>query len=196
MYKTTLLFVFLTLSQCYAILGLKQREVGFISGYGYGISQNSVPEGNYQPLYFMGHFGLDLNKFVKNPFFQKAIFTLYSEPQINVVYISSWETGNTFQEYEFGINSGFKLMYPIYKGFYIAFLGGSGPHSITTHTVRQYRGFAFSDNFGYGAYLFLNKKVSFSAMFRLRHMSNLNIFTPNSGINTYNFHFGLSWWIF
>jgi lipid A 3-O-deacylase len=164
-------------------------EKGFLTGAGYGLGTYNIPEGKYIPVFFIGHFGMDLtaNKNIKK---DKGIFTMYFEPQVNAVFIKTKEL--TKSELEFGINVGFKHMYPICKNIYSYILIGSGPHFFTTATTRQARGFLFSDNFGGGFYFFAGKKLAINLGFRLRHMSNANTRVPNHGINTYNYLIGIS----
>jgi hypothetical protein len=172
-------------------INIKRRfiEKGFLLGIGYGLDNYDLPEGRYMPIFFMGHFGMDLKK-IKNRMKEDAIFTMYFEPQINPVLIKTKES--TKSQLEFGVNIGFKHMYPLCKNIYSYILIGSGPHYFTTNTTRQARGFIFSDNFGAGFYFFKGTKISMNLGFRLRHMSNANTRTPNHGINTYNYHLGVS----
>ena len=118
---------------------------------------------------------------------------MYNEPQFNLVYIRS---GNTFKnEYEFGLNTGFKYMHRLQDWFYVYMSVGTGMHYISTYSDVQQQGFIFSNNFGIGTYTFFNKNWAIHTVFRLRHMSNANIWSPNEGINTYNYHVGVSWFI-
>jgi hypothetical protein len=165
------------------------RERGFISGIGRGIDSLNIPEGRYTPLVFIVHLGVDLlnkTQAQKHP----GIFTIYAEPQINPVFIIKGH--NTTKDLEAGINFGFKHMYPLRRNIYSYILIGSGPHFITVHTVKQTRGYIFSDNFGAGFYFFNKKDIALNLGFRLRHMSNANSKMPNSGINTFNYYFGIS----
>ncbi|HXA01414.1 MAG TPA: acyloxyacyl hydrolase [Cytophagaceae bacterium] len=164
-------------------------EKGFLTGAGYGLDSYNLPEGKYIPVFFIGHFGMDLTR-KKNLKKDNAIFTMYSEPQINPVFVRAKEF--TKSELEFGINVGFKHMYPLCKNIYSYILIGSGPQFFTATTSRQARGFIFSDNFGAGFYFFVSKKLAINLGFRLRHMSNANTRIPNHGINTYNYHIGIS----
>jgi Lipid A 3-O-deacylase (PagL) len=165
-------------------------EKGFLLGAGYGLgSAYNLPEGKYIPVFFIGHFGMVLQKKEKVRK-DKAIFTMYFEPQVNPVFIKTKEF--TKSELEFGVNVGFKHMYPLCKNIYSYILIGSGPHFFTASTSRQARGFIFSDNFGAGLYFFAGKKLAINLGFRLRHMSNANTRVPNHGINTYNYHLGIS----
>lgn len=168
------------------------KEKGFIVGFGHGLSSYNLPEGIYRPFFFMGHFGIDLLK--KNPLnFNKGTLTLYFEPQINPTFIQYTATNTVSNHLEFGLNVGLKQTIKVYKQWYVFIHGGVGPHYMNIDTRKQYRGFLFSDNFGVGISYLTIKNLAISLGFRLRHLSNANLNFPNSGINTYNYHFGISW---
>jgi hypothetical protein len=169
--------------------GWRWREKGFLLGMGHGIDSFNLPEGRYDPLFFMGHFGLDILSKTKKQN-HPGIFTIYSEPQVNLVFIKKGSEEKT--DFEFGLNIGFKHMYPVWKNIYTYILIGTGPHFVTVHSIKQARGFIFSDNFGAGFYFFNNKNIALNTGFRLRHLSNANIKLPNSGINTFNYFIGIS----
>jgi hypothetical protein len=186
---------------CLACFGLRAQETaktkaplfkekGFMVGVGHGIDSLNIPEGRYTPYFFIAHFGIDLlrnKKIRRNP----GIFTLYFEPQVNPVIIKK-PTGNV-KDLEFGLNIGFKHMYPLIRDLlYSYILIASGPQYITVHTSKQTRGFIFSDNFGMGTYIFMNKTIALNLGFRLRHMSNGDTRFPNHGINTFNYQVGIS----
>jgi len=162
-------------------------EKGFSIGIGHGIDTLNLPEGKYVPLFFIGHIGVSLTN---KPKTNKGIFTLYFEPQIIPVFVKKKES--TKNELEFGINIGFQHMYPLTKTVYLYTLISTGPHFISVNTVRQVRGFIFSDNFGVGFYVALKQDVCLNLGFRLRHLSNAQLKFPNQGINTFNYHIGLS----
>jgi hypothetical protein len=165
------------------------RENGFITGIGKGIDSLNVPEGRYTHLVFIAHLGFDIlskTKAQNHP----GIFTIYAEPQVNPVFIRKGQQTKT--DLEFGVNIGFQHMYPLRKNIYPYILIGSGPHFVTVHTIKQSRGFIFSDNFGAGVYFFNKKEIALNLGFRLRHLSNANLKMPNSGINTFNYYLGIS----
>lgn len=174
------------------------KELAFISGFGHGTARATLPEGVYHPLFFIAHMGNDLGRFIKNPDLKKGIFTTYTELQFNPVAIrnDSLNTGMNYSEFEFGLNSGLKYMYPITPKWFVNISGGTGPFYFSTETRQQYKGFIFNNNFGIGTSYFLTKNLAVTALFRLRHMSNANIFSPNYGINTYNYHFSISYFLF
>lgn len=166
------------------------KEKGFTVGYGRGIDSFNIPEGRYNVVFLIAHFGIDLlrNRSTKknNP----GIFTLYFEPQVNPVFIE--KPGGTVKDLEFGMNIGFKHMYPLTKNVFAYILIATGPHYITAHTTKESRGFIFSDNLGTGVYIFVSKNTALTLGFKLRHISNGDTRMPNMGINTFNYHVGLS----
>jgi hypothetical protein len=184
-----ILILFFSFSTCtYALLPI--REIGLISGLGYGQSFASLPEGNYRPLYAIIHIGQDLTQYIKNENLNKGIFTMYNELQFNQVALGNYQ----FSEIEFGLNTGFKYMYPFYKKMYVFVSGGTGPFYFSTQTRQQKKGFIFNNNFGMGFSGFITRHIAIQAMFRIRHMSNAEIWYPNFGINTYNYHVGVSYY--
>jgi hypothetical protein len=184
-----LMFPFYTLTAQEKGKNWRWRESGFISGMGKGIDSLNLPEGRYTTLVLISHFGLDiLSKTQKQS--NAGIFTIYTEPQFNLVFNKKGPGSKT--DLEFGVNIGFEHMYPLKKNIYTYILIGAGPHFITVHTVKQARGFIFSDNFGAGFYFFNKKSLALNLGFRLRHLSNANIKSPNGGINTFNYYIGIS----
>ena len=154
-------------------------------GFKIGISAYSIelPEGqNYKPLLLMGNFGCELTKKDK-----KGKWWIMFEPQLNPVFLDS-----KLKELEFGINVAIRYQYKICnKSFFYSQLG-SGPHFITIPTSRQAHGFIFSDNLAIG----LSNKIGGNWMleteFRIRHISNANLMTPNRGMNNMFIIIGLS----
>ncbi len=161
-------------------------EKGFLVGYGYGLSNTDIKEGNYRPVLLIAHFAL-------NPFKQKdmpGIISIFFEPQVNPVMIKTVDQTNW--NLEFGLNVGIQHQYKLTRRISLYELISTGPHFMGTQTVTQTRGFIFSDNMGAGIYFFATEKVAFNFGFRIRHISNADTMMPNHGINTYNFYFGLS----
>lgn len=191
--KYFLLFIFILLSLFSMAQNdsLKNKksiffEKEFLVGYGYGLSNTDIPEGNYRPILLIAHFGL-------NPFKQKempGIISIFFEPQINPVMIKSVDQTNW--NLEFGLNVGVQHQYKLTKRISVYELISTGPHFMGAHTITQTRGFIFSDNMGAGIYFFATEKIALNLGFRIRHISNANTIMPNHGINTYNFYVGLS----
>jgi hypothetical protein len=65
--------------------------------------------------------------------------------------------------------------------FYI--LGSTGPHSISENSVRQAKGFVFSNQFSIGLHIRVGKNSYLDLRPRLRHLSNFSREKPNRGIN-------------
>jgi len=168
-------------------------EVGFTTGFGFGSNAQSLPEGTYRPIYFMGYFA---NHLLKPEFRNEAwgFPMFYVEPQFNLVTVQK-PNGELNQEIEFGINNGFKQTFKFADFFQIFILVGSGPHFISVETTKQEKGFIFSDCFGAGGQWVFKSNLTLNLGFRLRHMSNAELFYPNGGINTYNYHFGFSYYL-
>jgi hypothetical protein len=165
------------------------NEIGFWSGFGYGINTKNIPEGNYQPYYFIAHLAC-------KPFFKgnSALeqFQFYLEPQYNYVRIA--QAGDThLNEHEFGLNVGVKYLYPIANKWKVFIYVSTGPHSFSATTAIQAPGYLFSDNLGMGIYHFFTPKWSAVFTYRIRHMSNADTRQPNNGINTDNFLFGIGY---
>lgn len=163
------------------------KEIGFWPGFGYGNNQLSLPEGNYQPYYFLLH--LALWPFSENNVLGQR-FRFYAEPQYNKVVLKT--DSSTSAEHEFGLNLGVKYIYPIFKKCDIFIYISTGPHAFSATTVRQAPGYVFSDNMGIGTYYHFSDKWAGVFTFRIRHLSNADTRSPNFGINTDNFHLGLS----
>lgn len=165
------------------------QEIGGWSGFGYGNNNKSLPEGSYQVLYTMGHIGC-------NPFFKRRglfeQFQIYFEPQYNFVRVVPSDAP-TKHEYEFGLNFGFKYIYPFSKRWKVFIYIGTGPHAFSATTERQAPGYLFSDNMGLGVYYFFHKRWALATTFRIRHLSNADTRQPNHGINTDNFLFGVGY---
>ena len=167
------------------------KEVGVWGGFGYGIDNNSLPEGNYSPRNFSAQFTCK-GSFLKNDSVRgKEDFFLFFEPMYNVVVIKS-PKGN-LQEWDGGITTGLKYNYRLLPSLVLSFQVGSGPHWFSATTSRQAPGFLFSNQVGFALYQELSEKVSVSFMFRIRHMSNADTRQPNHGINTNNYLWGLSY---
>src|SRR5512137_2412935 len=56
-------------------------EMGFVTGFGSG----SLPEGSYQPVFLIGHFGVDLKRYFPGLKNHSGALSVFLEPQINPV---------------------------------------------------------------------------------------------------------------
>ncbi len=148
-------------------------EMGFITGFGSG----NIPEGTYQPILLIGHFGVDMKRYFQGLKDHRGTLSVFLEPQFNPVF--SPQTN-----FELGIGVGIQYMYPVMDKLSIYALGSVGPHYISLVTSQQATGFIFSDTIGAGLYYYLTNDSAINAGYRLRHISNANCASPNLGINT------------
>jgi len=148
-------------------------EMGFITGFG----SAKIPEGTYQPILLIGHFGVDMKRYFRELKNHRGTLSVFLEPQFNPVF--SPQT-----DFECGIGVGIQYMYPLADKLSIYILGSVGPHYISVVTSQQASGFLFSNVIGGGLYYYLTKKSAINAGYRLRHLSNANLAEPNLGINT------------
>jgi hypothetical protein len=148
-------------------------EMGFISGFGSG----NIPEGTYQPILLIGHFGVDLKRYFSGLKNHSGTLSVFLEPQINPVV-------NPQTDFELGIGIGLQYMYPIMGKLSVYALGSIGPHYISVVTTKQASGFIFANTIGAGFYYYLTKYSAINVGYRLRHMSNANLADPNGGIDT------------
>jgi hypothetical protein len=148
-------------------------EMGFIAGFG----STTIIEGTYQPILLIGHFGVDMKRYFSGLKNHSGTLSVFLEPQFNPVFSPQTDI-------ELGIGIGLQYMHPIVGNLSAYALGSVGPHYISVVTLQQASGFLFSDVIGAGLYYYLTKDSAINAGYRLRHLSNLNLKTPNLGINT------------
>jgi hypothetical protein len=148
-------------------------EMGFITGFGSG----SLPEGSYQPVFLIGHFGVDLKRYFSGLKNHLGTLSVFLEPQVNPVV-------NPQTDFELGIGVGIQYMYPVMDKLSIYVLGSVGPHYISVVTTKQANGFIFANSIGAGFYYYLTKDSAINVGYRFRHMSNANLADPNGGIDT------------
>ncbi|ABQ05285.1 acyloxyacyl hydrolase [Flavobacterium johnsoniae] len=93
---------------------------------------------------------------------------------------------------EYVVNCGFLVRKPISEicSFYI--LGSIGPMITDTETERMSKGFAFADVLAVGFSLNYHK-IQFDICPNIRHVSNGGLSSTNSGYNTRNIEFGVSY---
>jgi Lipid A 3-O-deacylase (PagL) len=93
---------------------------------------------------------------------------------------------------EYVLNIGFQVRYAL-KGKLSLFASGSiGPMISGTETERLAKGFAFADVIALGI-AYKVRKVMLEIRPGLRHVSNANLQHPNSGHNSSNLDFGISY---
>ncbi|MGZ3577436.1 MAG: acyloxyacyl hydrolase, partial [Syntrophales bacterium] len=138
-------------------------EMGFIASFGNG----SIPEGSYQPIFLIGHFGVDLKRYFSGLKNHSGTLSVFLEPQINPVV-------NPQTDFELGVGIGLQYLYPIMGKLSVYALGSVGPHYISVVTTKQANGFIFADTIGAGFYYYLTRDSAINVGYRLRHMSNAN----------------------
>ena len=148
-------------------------EMGFITGFGSG----NIPEGTYQPVLLIGHFGVDMKRYFRGLKNHRGTLSVFLEPQFNPVF--SPQT-----DFECGIGVGLQYMYPVMDKLSIYVLGSVGPHYISVVTTKQANGFLFADSVGAGFYYYLTKDSAINVGYRFRHLSNAHCADPNGGIDT------------
>ena len=155
------------------------KTSGGFTGFGNAVNTTT----KYQPIYLAGDFSWSFRKVPK----KKVFLSWYFEPQINPVL-----TPRPL-DIEFGTNLGLRNYIRINQNFLLYQMLGSGPHFISAEVSRQANGFIFSDNLAIGSFIRLNSKDLFlNLQFRIRHLSNAGLQSPNGGIDTWNVLVGLS----
>lgn len=163
------------------------HEVGLMSGKGWGINRQNLPEGDYRPVFGIVQISTTWKK-LENKLSPLHRFCLVFEPQFNTITIKDWNRANeNIKSEEFGLNIGLKHSYQIFSFLDIVLFISTGPHFINAETVRQSKHFIFSDNLGMGLKMKISSRLNIEAQYRLRHLSNAQLKLPNAGINTFNF---------
>jgi hypothetical protein len=153
------------------------KEIGLITGYG----RASLPEGQYETLPIILHFGVDLSKYISGLKGHRGLLTAYLEPQVNPVI-------HPVNDIEFGVGVGLQYQYPLTTFLSLYANASTGPYYVSVDTTDQADGFIFANYFGAGAYFFVNKNTAINAGYKFRHMSNAGTRDPNGGIDS---HFGV-----
>lgn len=149
-------------------------EAGLITGIGYG----TVSEGNYLPVPFIVHLGVDMRRWFPSLANNRGVLTAFLEPQVNPVF--GYDTS-----FEAGASIGLKYRYPLTDTLSVYGLLSTGFLFITGDTVDQADGFNFSHAAGVGVNVHIMPGAVLDLGFRVRHVSNADIRDPNCGIDTY-----------
>lgn len=157
------------------------NEIGFIAGVGFG----EVTEGNYIPVPFILHLGLDMKRWL--PFLERhrGALSLYMEPQGVIAF-------NSEVNVEAGIALGLKYRHPLTEAVSGYVLASVGPHYYSLQTADQANGLLFADTVGVGVNLFFSPGVALDVGYRFRHLSNAELAHPNGGIDNHFIMVGLS----
>ncbi|MCP4121009.1 MAG: acyloxyacyl hydrolase [Bacteroidetes bacterium] len=153
--------------------------------FGYGFVNEKIPEGNYGPFLIAGNIEFRIHRKQYDPTSPHHVL-LFGEPQVVPVLL-----GGGISEWEAGFNVGLKYLIAIKESNGIYFHVGSGPHYISLNSPdHQAGGFAFSDNFGMGYERLFRKDIKITVAYRFRHISNLDIQSPNKGLDNHFFTLG------
>jgi lipid A 3-O-deacylase len=148
-------------------------EVGFITGYGHA----DLSEGDYETIPLILYLGIDMRRWVQGLAAHKGTLTLYFEPQIN--YVPSPDN-----DAEFGLIMGMKYAYPLTEKLSVYGCLATGPLYITVKTGDQANGLNFGSYVGAGVQYFVQTDTALNLGYRLRHVSNANLRSPNPGIDS------------
>lgn len=148
--------------------------------FGYGFVNEHIPEGEYGPFLLSGLLEFHLHRRTRNP--EGAhFFLLYAEPQVLPVLIAGG-----IREWEAGCNIGAKYRVAIRDKNGLSWHVGSGPHYISLDSPQhQAGGFAFASNFGMAYDREFRRDVSITVGYRFRHVSNLDLQSPNLGLDNH-----------
>jgi hypothetical protein len=136
------------------------------------------------------------------PYYSTGISAVYHQPFFKArrlvntgidIMPQFWFSKAHISGTELGINITFNLNIQIRKSAVLAFHIGSGAHYFGMETKRQADGFIFSDNFFMSFKHQIsrknNKMTALGFLFGWRHLSNLNVKEPNTGIDSILFGF-------
>jgi hypothetical protein len=169
----------------------EEKSHGCLQGIEYfsGFAQAKLrAKGSYNTSPFIVNFDFDLKPLTQKIGLNSArLIQFQLESFINPVYQpdSNVEIGNSFLLKIGLLPDNFKFQ-PYLKG-------GAGMGYITQHTQEQSTQFNFVEYAGLGLHYFFSKNTAFSMEGRYRHLSNADIKSPNSGINSYFILVGLSY---
>jgi hypothetical protein len=149
-------------------------EAGIVGGFGFG----RIPEGHYEPILMAAHFGLDVGRYFHLPGTHRGRLTFFLEPRFNPVHEPAGD-------YELGIGIGLQYVYPIFRHLFFYAAVSTGPHFISVRTEREARGFLVDSEAGGGFYIALGKGSALNVGYRIRHLSNGGVRTPNAGIDNH-----------
>lgn len=182
----------------------KDRTIKY--GFVYGIGEQGVfPFNDHDYLYETKSYKAQLNYVFKEV--NNFSFELNVEPSIFISkhqllnkYFVTPEYGSdyleererqtskkTMNEYSLGI--GIISRYSFTERMSIYAFGSVGPMIIDTRTERMAKGFAFSDIFSFG-FSYKIEKIILDLRYGVRHVSNFQLKSPNSGYNSTNFEIG------
>jgi lipid A 3-O-deacylase PagL len=177
-----------------AVTSFGQNKQSYISKkskgvlLGFGFHNELLPENYHYRLYqFIYNYSVPL---LNQQNITNHNLLVQFEPQINPVFLKHRK-----MEIETGINVGLIYNFRLSKNLLLDVGISSGLHFISINTALQARGFIFSDNLILG----LSKRIEgeksdweILLQTRFRHISNMGIKEPNTGIDNFIFYMGVS----
>ncbi len=189
-----------------------EHNSDFKLGFSYGKgSQNRFPFNSDDYTRTISYYKLLVNYKLKQKRNWSYEFSL--EPSYNIAehqLLNPWFVQeNNFENYlelrdlymqnrtlkEYVLNIGFIVRYSFCNTTSAYLIGSVGPMIGDKATERLAGGFAFSDVFGLGISYNI-KKIQLDFRYSVRHTSNAEFKSPNSGHNTTNFEFALLFDVF
>jgi len=172
----------------------KQFKVGFAYGFG---ETNNFPFSNddytYEIQFYKDQFNYLLKEFGNFDFELNIAPTYYRSKHqlLNKYFVTPDEPDylkkrneftqlKTMNEYALGL--GLLIRYPFLNNWSASILGSIGPMYIDTETERLAKGFTFSDVLSFGLSYQVNR-ILFDLRYGVRHVSNAQLSSPNSGYN-------------
>ena len=201
--KKRIIFVFLLLMSSNVFFGqdtISKYTIGFHHGFG-----SEFKNRNYS--FTNNYYKLSINYKLKET--KNFIYEVLLQPEINFAthqllnfyfitpddpnYIEKREKFTKLKDInQYILNIGFAVRKPITKIFSVAILASVGPMISDTETERLSNGFAFSDVLSFEFTYKINRFI-FNLSTNVRHVSNAGLKSSNSGFNTKNIEFGLSY---
>lgn len=203
-YKLQLIILTLFFFACSLYSQEKEKSIKY--GFVYGIGEQGIfPFSDTDYTYETTSYKMQLNYVFKE--INKFSFELNVEPSVFISkhqllnkhfitpeygsdYLEERErqtTKKTMKEYSLGI--GIISRYNFTENMSLYALGSVGPMIIDTRTERMAKGFAFSDIFSFGV-SYKIESIILDMRYGVRHVSNLELKSPNSGYNSTNFEIG------
>ena len=184
----------------------QEKSKKFKYGFNYGIGEQGIfPFHSKDYTYENQFYKLQVNYLIKQK--NKYSLELNIEPSIyiakhqllNEQFVRPEDGENylelreqytqlkTMKEYSLGI--GIIYRYQLNHTLSTYVIGSIGPMITDTETERMAKGFAFSDVFSIG-FSHMVSSIIFDIRYGIRHVSNLNFSSPNSGYNATNIEVG------
>jgi len=193
------LFSFLFLAKMYG-----QHVDNFAIGFNYGFgnefkNKNYIFDNHFYKLQV--YYNLKENKNIQYQILLQPEINFARHKLLNLYFVKP-ETAD-FEEkritytqlkkiHEYVLNVGFLVRKPINEKFSVYALGSIGPMITDTETERMSEGFAFADVLAIGLCVKV-QRFQFDVRPGVRHVSNAGLGDSNSGYNTKNIEFGISY---